>query len=69
MLLANIARNPAFTLATVLPETNVTKLPEPSVAQNTALFAEHPDAATNWSIVWRYRRGVDPEKLARAYRG
>ncbi len=25
-------------------------------------------AATNWSIVWRYRRGVDPEKLARAYR-
>jgi len=26
-------------------------------------------AATNWSIVWRYRRGVDPEKLARAYRG
>ena len=26
-------------------------------------------AATNWSIVWRYRRGVDPEKLARTYRG
>jgi len=25
-------------------------------------------AATNWSIVWRYRSGVDPEKLARAYR-
>jgi hypothetical protein len=24
---------------------------------------------SNWSIVWRYRRGVDPEKLARAYRG
>jgi rSAM/selenodomain-associated transferase 2 len=26
-------------------------------------------AATNWSIVWRYRRGADPEKLARDYRG
>jgi rSAM/selenodomain-associated transferase 2 len=26
-------------------------------------------AAINWSIIWRYRRGVDPEKLARAYRG
>ena len=26
-------------------------------------------AITNWSIVWRYRRGADPEKLARTYRG
>ncbi|MDQ6802149.1 MAG: TIGR04283 family arsenosugar biosynthesis glycosyltransferase [Acidobacteriota bacterium] len=25
-------------------------------------------AITNWSIVWRYRRGVDPEELARIYR-
>lgn len=26
-------------------------------------------AAINWSIVWRYRRGADPEKLSRSYRG
>src|SRR5436190_12422263 len=26
-------------------------------------------AFTNWSIVWRYRHGVDPETLARIYRG
>jgi len=25
-------------------------------------------AAINWSIVWRYHRGVDPEELARRYR-
>lgn len=26
-------------------------------------------AATNWSIIWRYHRGVDPAELARMYRG
>jgi rSAM/selenodomain-associated transferase 2 len=25
-------------------------------------------AAINWSIIWRYHRGVDPEELARMYR-
>ncbi len=26
-------------------------------------------AAINWSIIWRYHRGVSPEELARIYRG
>ena len=26
-------------------------------------------AAINWWIIWRYHRGVDPEELARLYRG
>ena len=25
-------------------------------------------AAVNWTIIWRYRRGVDPEELVRLYR-